>query len=78
MKTKKLISEKCKRYRHTRHPTNLYVAPNGREKWSGGLPEPNAYTSNGPFNTIQRAQKALREHTTPGPVTVGCVPAGIC
>ena len=57
MRTKKLISETYKLYRHTRHATDLYVAPNGREKWSGGLPEPNATTSDGPFHSIQRALK---------------------
>ena len=70
MTTKKLIPEKYKMYRHTRHPANLYVSPDGVEKWSGGLPEPNANRSDGPFNSIQRAQKSLREHKTPGPVTV--------
>lgn len=67
---KKLIPEKYKMYRHSRHPTDLYVAPNGREKWSGSLPAPNAEGSDGPFDSIQRAQKALRENKTPGPVTV--------
>lgn len=39
---------------------DLYVATNGRDAWSGRLPEPNAQGTDGPLATISRAQKAAR------------------
>ena len=39
----------------------FYVAVNGNDAWSGTLAEPNADNSDGPFSTIERAQKAVRE-----------------
>ena len=40
---------------------DFYVAPNGNDAWSGTLASPNAAASDGPFATIERAQKAVRE-----------------
>ena len=40
---------------------DFYVAPNGNDAWSGRLPAPNAGRDDGPFATIARAQKAVRE-----------------
>ncbi|NIA28737.1 MAG: hypothetical protein GWP06_02345 [Actinobacteria bacterium] len=40
---------------------DFYIAPNGHDAWSGTLAAPNAAASDGPFATIERAQKAVRE-----------------
>ncbi len=40
---------------------DFYVAVNGNDDWSGTLPEPNAAGTDGPFATLKRAQKAVRE-----------------
>ncbi|MFA5816641.1 MAG: right-handed parallel beta-helix repeat-containing protein [Bacteroidales bacterium] len=40
---------------------DYYVSIKGDDHWSGTLPEPNADHSDGPFLTIKRAQKAVRE-----------------
>ena len=40
--------------------TVFYLATNGRDSWSGKLAEPNARRTDGPFQTLQRAQKAVR------------------
>jgi hypothetical protein len=39
----------------------LYVAPNGRDAWSGELAEPNAAGTDGPFATLARARDAIRQ-----------------
>lgn len=39
----------------------FFVAPGGNDGWSGRLPEPNAEGSDGPFASVQRAQRAVRE-----------------
>jgi parallel beta-helix repeat protein len=41
--------------------TVFYVSPDGCDGWSGKLPEPNEDKTDGPFATIARAQKAIRE-----------------
>ncbi|MCP4640687.1 MAG: right-handed parallel beta-helix repeat-containing protein [bacterium] len=41
--------------------TNLYVATNGNNAWSGALPAPNADGSDGPFATIHGARDAIRQ-----------------
>ncbi len=38
-----------------------YVAPNGNDAWSGKLPRPNLWRSDGPFATLSRAQRAVQE-----------------
>jgi len=40
---------------------DFYISPRGDDSWSGTLPEPNALKTDGPFLTIERAQKAVRE-----------------
>ncbi len=40
---------------------DFFVAPNGNDAWTGKLPAPNAAKSDGPFLSIVRAQKAVRE-----------------
>jgi len=40
---------------------DYYVSIKGDDHWSGALPEPNADNTDGPFLTIGRAQKAVRE-----------------
>ena len=40
---------------------DFYVSPRGNDAWSGTLPEPNATSTDGPFLTIHRAQKAVLE-----------------
>jgi parallel beta-helix repeat protein len=42
-------------------PTVFYVSPDGCDEWSGRLPKPNENKTDGPFATIARAQKAIRE-----------------
>jgi hypothetical protein len=39
---------------------DFYVAPNGRDTWSGALPAPNSGNTDGPFATISRAQTAVQ------------------
>ena len=38
----------------------FYVATNGNDTWSGGLPEPNATGTDGPFVTLHTARDAVR------------------
>lgn len=40
---------------------DFYVSPNGNDSWSGTLAEPNSGGTDGPFLTLERAQKAVRE-----------------
>jgi len=40
---------------------DFYVSTKGNDNWSGTLPEANAQGNDGPFLTIERAQKAVRE-----------------
>ncbi|MCY3018297.1 MAG: right-handed parallel beta-helix repeat-containing protein [Planctomycetota bacterium] len=54
---------------------DFFVAPGGNDTWSGKLKEPNAARDDGPFATMQRAQKAVRDLKTAqpdrkGPLTV--------
>lgn len=39
----------------------FYVAPNGSDSWSGRLAAPNRAKTDGPFATLPRAQRAVRE-----------------
>ena len=41
--------------------TLIYVAPDGNDAWSGSLEKPNEEGTDGPFRTIQRAQRQARE-----------------
>ena len=40
---------------------DFYVSTKGDDSWSGTLPEPNTNRTDGPFLTIKRAQKGVRE-----------------
>lgn len=40
---------------------DFYVAPNGSDDWSGGLPERNAARTDGPLATLARARDAVRQ-----------------
>ncbi|MFP4057291.1 MAG: right-handed parallel beta-helix repeat-containing protein [Candidatus Brocadiia bacterium] len=40
---------------------DFYVAVDGRDHWSGTLPEPNGEGTDGPFATLARARDAVRE-----------------
>ena len=40
---------------------DFYVSPDGNDEWSGTLEAPNSSSSDGPFKTIVRAQKAVRD-----------------
>ncbi len=40
---------------------DFYISPQGNDSWSGTLEAPNADSSDGPFLTIERAQRAVRE-----------------
>jgi hypothetical protein len=48
-----------------------YVSPSGRDSWSGSLPEKNSNSSDGPFKTIERAQKEYRKAKASGEVQNG-------
>ena len=49
---------------HAFGATELYVATNGRDEWSGRLAAPNRDASDGPFRTLVRARDAVRLHTS--------------
>jgi parallel beta-helix repeat protein len=53
---------------------DFYVAPNGKDSWSGKLAAPNAAGTDGPFATLGRARGAVRALKSAGglkaPVTV--------
>lgn len=40
---------------------DFYVSPQGNDSWSGTLAAPNAAGTDGPFRTLERAQKAVRD-----------------
>lgn len=42
-------------------PVRLYVSPTGNDAWTGKLAKPNPRRTDGPFATLHRAQKAVRE-----------------
>ncbi|MCD2448864.1 right-handed parallel beta-helix repeat-containing protein [Methylicorpusculum oleiharenae] len=39
----------------------LYVSPNGRDQWSGALDQANREETDGPFQTLYRAQQEIRK-----------------
>jgi hypothetical protein len=49
--------------------SDLFVAADGNDAWSGTLSEPNAEKSDGPFATISRARDAVRALKAKGPLT---------
>jgi len=40
---------------------DFFVSPKGNDSWTGTLAEPNAAKTDGPFATLDRAKKAVRE-----------------
>ena len=46
----------------------LYVSPEGDDGWSGRYPKPNRKSTDGPFATVQAAQKAIRRLRRAGAV----------
>ena len=46
--------------------TTLYVAPNGQDRWSGALAEPNRDGTDGPLATVKGAQRRLRQSIKEG------------
>ncbi len=40
---------------------DFYLSPNGSDKWSGTLAEPDAQGTDGPFATLERARDAVRK-----------------
>ena len=56
-----LRGEKYLEYSILSHEADFYVAPNGKDNWSGTLDTPNKDKTDGPFATIERAKVAVRE-----------------
>ena len=50
---------------------SLYVATNGNDSWSGKLPAPNSGSTDGPFATLEGAQKAIQKLKSSGLPTGG-------
>lgn len=54
--------------------TNLYIAPNGNDSWSGRSRIPNKKNTDGPFATLEGARNAIRalkqKNTLSGNVTI--------
>ena len=46
---------------HIPAPQDFYVSPQGKDTWSGRLPEPNAEQTDGPFASINHARLVIRE-----------------
>lgn len=40
---------------------DLFVAPDGNDRWSGKLPQPDSRCADGPFATLERARDAIRQ-----------------
>ncbi|MBL7189834.1 MAG: right-handed parallel beta-helix repeat-containing protein [Phycisphaerae bacterium] len=53
--------QKWQRFSLEGKEVNFCVALNGNDSWSGRLSAPNHHQSDGPFATIERAQRAVRE-----------------
>ncbi|MCE1200101.1 MAG: right-handed parallel beta-helix repeat-containing protein [Marinilabiliales bacterium] len=56
-----LQGEKWQKFENNGTHADFYVSPKGNDHWSGTLPEPNSAGNDGPFATLDRAQKAVRE-----------------
>ena len=57
---KLLRGEKWQKFVPT-EKADFYVATNGNDSWSGTLEAPNSENTDGPFASIERAQKAVRD-----------------
>jgi hypothetical protein len=53
---------------HSAAQAVFYVAADGYDSWSGKLDKPNAAQTDGPFLTLPRAQKAIRDLKMGGPL----------
>lgn len=58
---KLLRSELWQPFNASKAKGDFFLSPVGNDDWSGTLPEPNATKSDGPFATITRAMRAVRE-----------------
>ncbi|MHC4241564.1 MAG: right-handed parallel beta-helix repeat-containing protein [Planctomycetota bacterium] len=58
---KLLRGQKWQRFSLEGKKVDFYIAPNGNDFWSGKLASPNTDQSDGPFATIERAQRAVLE-----------------
>jgi len=58
---KLLRGEKWQKYDMKNTTADFYVATNGNDSWSGTLAVPNTNMTDGPFATIEKAQKAVRK-----------------
>ena len=47
---------------HASAHADFYVSPDGSDRWSGTLPEPNAAKTDGPFATLAQARDAVQAH----------------
>lgn len=56
-----LRGEKWQKYDVKNATADFYVATGGNDSWSGTLPAANANKTDGPFATIEKAQKAVRK-----------------
>jgi hypothetical protein len=56
---KYLRNQKWKRFSVEESKADFFVASNGNDNWSGTLSAPNAKKNDGPFATIERAQRAV-------------------
>ena len=57
---KLLRGEKWEKFSHAGKTADFFVAPGGNDNWSGTLAEPNSNKTDGPFASIERAQRAVR------------------
>ena len=63
---------------HPAQTIELYVAPQGRDTWSGALSEPNAEGTDGPLATVKGAQERIRNlKYTPRNLAVPHTTAGV-
>jgi parallel beta-helix repeat protein len=47
--------------------SDFYVATDGKDEWTGRVPEPNAAKSDGPFATLTKAREAVRQARVAAP-----------
>ncbi|MCK9638396.1 MAG: hypothetical protein M0R39_00680 [Prolixibacteraceae bacterium] len=57
---KLLQGEKWEKFNPSEKKADFYVSPTGNDNWSGTLPEPNSLKTDGPFASIEKAQKAVK------------------
>ena len=57
---KLLQGDKWQKFKAENSKADFFVSPNGNDRWSGTLPEPNAAGTDGPFATLLQAQKAVK------------------